>query len=206
MRLPGTQKVLILSAILFLVSAIGTALPQTLVQFIVFRFVGGLGVGAASLTSPMYIAEIAPARMRGRMVSVNQFAIIFVMLVVYFVNYYIASGEETAWNVQTGWRWMFGSESLPALCLLLLLFLVPESPRWLVKQGREPEARRILCRLQGDQEAQQEIQENHATITHESASLAQFFQPGMRLLFDHRDCPGRVTANYGYQCVSLFWQ
>ena len=93
----GRKKVLILSAILFLISAIGTALPQTLFQFIVFRFIGGLGVGAASMTSPMYIAEISPARIRGRMVSVNQFAIVFGMLLVYFVNYFIAKHGDQAW-------------------------------------------------------------------------------------------------------------
>ena len=131
----GRKKVLILSAILFLVSAIGTALPQTLFQFIVFRFIGGLGVGAASMTSPMYIAEISPARIRGRMVSVNQFAIVFGMLLVYFVNYFIAGSGNLAWNTQTGWRWMFGSESIPAMLLLLLTLLVPESPRWLTKRG-----------------------------------------------------------------------
>jgi len=178
----GRKKVLILSAILFLVSAIGTALPQTLFQFIVFRFIGGLGVGAASMTSPMYIAEISPARIRGRMVSVNQFAIVFGMLLVYFVNYFIAGSGGLAWNTQTGWRWMFGSESIPAMLLLLLTLLVPESPRWLTKKGRKDEALTILARVDGKKYARQEMVSIEETISHESGSLSQLFYPGMKLV------------------------
>jgi len=178
----GRKKVLILSAILFLVSAIGTALPQTLWQFIVFRLIGGLGVGAASMTSPMYIAEISPARIRGRMVSVNQFAIVFGMLLVYFVNYFIAGSGNLAWNTQTGWRWMFGSESLPAMLLLLLTLLVPESPRWLTKKGRKDEALTILARVDGKKYARQEMVSIEETISHESGSLSQLFYPGMKLV------------------------
>ncbi len=178
----GRKKVLILSAILFLVSAIGTALPQTLMQFIIFRFIGGLGVGAASMTSPMYIAEISPARIRGRMVSVNQFTIIFGMLTVYFINYFIAGLGDEAWNTQTGWRWMFGSESIPALLLLVLMFLVPESPRWLTRQGRADEALAILSRVDGDAYAQNEMQAIEQNLRMESVSLKQLFQPGLRIV------------------------
>ena len=135
---------LIVAAVLFLVSAVGTAVPPTLFWFDVFRLLGGIGVGAASMCSPMYIAEISPARIRGRMVSLNQLAIVFGMLAVYFVNYYIASLGDEAWNVQTGWRWMFGSEAIPALALLVLLLFVPESPRWLTQQGRRAEAVGVL--------------------------------------------------------------
>ena len=178
----GRKKVLILSAILFLVSAIGTALPKTLLQFIIFRFIGGLGVGAASMTSPMYIAEITPARIRGRMVSVNQFAIIFGMLVVYFINYFIAGCGDEAWNTETGWRWMFGSESVPALMLLILMSLVPETPRWLTKQNRKDEALRILSRVDGQKFAETEMAAIEDAISHESASLRQLFQPGMKIV------------------------
>jgi len=178
----GRKKVLILSAILFLISAIGTALPQTLWQFIVFRFIGGLGVGAASMTSPMYIAEISPARIRGRMVSVNQFAIVFGMLLVYFVNYFIAGSGDQAWNTETGWRWMFGSESLPAMLLLLLMLLVPESPRWLTKKGRKDEALAILARVDGTEYAREEMVSIEETISHESGSISQLFHPGMKLV------------------------
>jgi SP family xylose:H+ symportor-like MFS transporter len=178
----GRKKVLILSAVMFLISAIGTALPQNLMQFVIFRIIGGLGVGAASMTSPMYIAEISPAKIRGRMVSVNQFAIIFGMLVVYFVNYFIAGSGDQAWNTETGWRWMFGSESIPAVLLLVLLFFVPESPRWLTRQNQKDKALRILSKVDGEEYAKKEMQMIEETLSHESGSLSQLFHPGMRVV------------------------
>ncbi len=177
----GRKKVLIISAVLFLVSALGTALPRNLAEFIIFRIVGGLGVGAASMTSPMYIAEITPARIRGRMVSVNQFAIIFGMLVVYFVNYFIAGRADQVWNTETGWRWMFGSEALPALLLLILMFTVPETPRWLAKQNRKDKALGILTRVGGIEFAKKEMISIEQTIAQESGSIGQLFRPGMRV-------------------------
>lgn len=178
----GRKKVLILSAILFLISAIGTALPRTITAFILYRILGGIGVGAASMSSPMYIAEISPARIRGRMVSINQFAIVTGFLVVYFVNYFIALQGDEVWNTQAGWRWMFGSESLPAVMLLVLLFLVPESPRWLTKQGRTDEALDVLTRVNGPAYAQAELLEIRETLAHESGSLRQLLQPGMKIV------------------------
>jgi SP family xylose:H+ symportor-like MFS transporter len=178
----GRKKVLIISAVLFLVSAIGTAFPKEIATFIVFRMIGGVGVGAAALSSPMYIAEISPARIRGRMVSVNQFAIVTGFLVVYFVNYFIALQGDPAWNQQVGWRWMFGSEALPALLLLVLLFFVPESPRWLTKQNRGDEALGILMRVDGVRYAETELLEIKDAIAHESGSLRQLFQPGMKIV------------------------
>ena len=178
----GRRTALILAAFLFLVSAVGTAMPRTLTQFILFRMIGGLGVGIASMTSPMYIAEISPARIRGRMVSLNQFAIIFGMLVVYFVNYFIAGAGDEAWNVATGWRWMFGSEAIPAVLLLLLLFTVPESPRFLTKQGREDRARRVLARVGGPEHADRELAEIKSSLTEKSGSPAWLFSPKMRIV------------------------
>lgn len=175
----GRKKVLIFAAVMFLISAIGTAIPRTLTQFIIFRIVGGIGVGAASMTSPMYIAEISPAKIRGRMVSLNQFAIIFGMLVVYFVNYFIERQGDESWNLTSGWRWMFGSESLPACMLLVLMFFVPETPRWLAKQGRHNEALEVLTKVGGQVHAESEMNEIETTISHESASLSQLFEPKM---------------------------
>ena len=178
----GRKATLILAAVLFLISAVGSAIPRSLTEFIIYRIIGGLGVGAASMTSPMYIAEISPARIRGRMVSLNQFAIIFGMLVVYFVNYFIAAGGDAAWNTSTGWRWMLGSEALPALLLLVLLFFVPESPRWLTKQGKSEKARAILARVDGRAHADREMQQIEATLRMESGSVTQLFAPGMRIV------------------------
>jgi len=178
----GRKKALIVSAVFFFVSAVGTAIPRTLTAFILYRILGGLGVVAASMISPMYIAEISPARMRGRMVSINQFAIVSGFLVVYFVNYFIALQGDAAWNERLGWRWMFGSESLPAFGLLILSLVVPESPRWLTKQGRTAEALHILGRVDGSAYAQAELAEIKETVRHESGSLRQLLQPGMRII------------------------
>lgn len=178
----GRKKVLIISAILFLVSAIGTALPRNLTEFIIFRIIGGIGVGAASITSPMYIAEISPARKRGQLVSVNQFAIISGMLIVYFANYFISLQGDEQWNIQVGWRWMFGSGTLPALLFLVLLFLVPESPRWLAKQKYEGKALAILTKVDGDENAKKELDAIRDAVAHETGSITQLFLPGMKIV------------------------
>jgi len=151
----GRKRGLILAAILFLISALGSAMPEklnfmglaTISSFIFYRVLGGIGVGLASMLSPMYIAEIAPANIRGKLVSWNQFAIIFGMVVVYFVNYFIARGQAAEWITATGWRWMFGSETIPALLFLVLLFFIPESPRFLVLKQQENEALKLLQRI-----------------------------------------------------------
>jgi len=178
----GRRKVMIISALLFLISAVGSALPHNITEFILFRFIGGLGVGAASMVSPMYIAEVSPARIRGRMVSLNQLAIVAGMLVVYFVNFFIAGLGDQAWNVNNGWRWMFGSESIPAVILLILAFFIPESPRWLIKQGRKGEAFEILAKVDGHEFAVTETERIESAVSHESGSLAQLFHPGMRMI------------------------
>lgn len=176
----GRRKALLISAVLFTVSGIGTALPRTLAEFVIARMLGGVGIGMASLLSPLYIAEISPAAIRGRLVSYNQFAIVTGMLVVYFVNYFIANLGSEQWNINTGWRWMFGSETLPAFLFFLLLLFVPESPRWLVKQRRHEEAYEVLRRAGGEEHARDELQSIEESIHQESSSLAQLFQPGMR--------------------------
>ncbi len=177
----GRKKVLLFCAVLFVISAVGTAVPRSQFVFVIFRAIGGIGVGAASMTSPMYIAEVSPARIRGRMVSLNQLAIVFGMLAVYFVNYAIARSGDSAWNVELGWRWMFASETVPAVMLLVLLLFVPESPRWLVKQARSDEALAILRRVNGSSKAQKELVSIKDAIGRESESLGQLLAPGMRM-------------------------
>jgi SP family xylose:H+ symportor-like MFS transporter len=176
----GRKKTLVLSGILFLASAIGTAIPNEFYLFVLFRMLGGIGVGVASMASPMYIAEITPANVRGRMVSVNQFAIVTGMLIIYFVNYFIALSGDEAWNISTGWRWMFASGAIPSVVFLLLLFLVPESPRWLIEKGSKEKARAILARIGGNAYADTETQLIEATLNQEVETLGQLFRTGWR--------------------------
>ncbi len=175
----GRKRALLLSAALFTISGVGSAIPQTLVQFNVARVLGGLGIGMASLLSPLYIAEIAPPDIRGRLVSYNQFAIVIGILTVYFVNYYIAGLGDDIWNITTGWRWMFGSEVLPAFLFFLTLLAIPESPRWLVKNGNEERAFGILSRLATPGEARAEVAAIKATVTQQEESVAGLFSRGM---------------------------
>ena len=151
----GRRNGLILAAVLFAISAIGSTFPEKLnifgvehiIAFIIYRIIGGVGVGLASMLSPMYIAEIAPSSIRGKLVSWNQFAIIFGMLIVYFVNYTIALNGDDQWLTETGWRWMFASETVPAILFLILLLFVPETPRYLVIQNNESRAFQLLKKL-----------------------------------------------------------
>ena len=188
---------------LFTISAIGAALPSSVTQFVVARILGGLGIGMASMLSPLYIAEVAPARIRGRMVSLNQLAIVSGMVVVYYVNSLIANLGDNAWNVAVGWRWMFASGALPAVLFFVLLFLVPESPRWLTERGREPEALAILERVGGREEAAAQMQEIRAVLAQESGSLGQLFERGMRRPLGDRRGAGRSPADYRHQRGAL---
>jgi MFS transporter, SP family, xylose:H+ symportor len=176
----GRKVTLLAAAVLFLVSALGSAFPRTFTEFVIYRILGGLGVGIASITSPMYIAEISPARLRGRMVSMNQFAIILGMLAVYFVNYFIARQGDQAWNVAHGWRWMFGSEAVPAITLLLALFFVPESPRFLCRKGKTARARAILARIGGEAHADREMAEIMTALRQEDGAMRELLRPGLR--------------------------
>ncbi|WP_147803318.1 D-xylose transporter XylE [Alkalicoccus halolimnae] len=155
----GRKRTLILAAALFLVSAVGSAFPELLfftrgeptiallLTFNLYRIVGGIGVGLASAVAPMYISEIAPAKIRGTLVSLNQFAIIFGMLVVYFVNWGIGRGQTMEWINDVGWRYMFLSEAIPALLFLLLLFTVPETPRYLISINKDEKAKTVLSKI-----------------------------------------------------------
>ncbi|HUA67029.1 MAG TPA: sugar porter family MFS transporter, partial [Candidatus Saccharimonadales bacterium] len=185
---------LIFAAVLFLVSALGAAAPEFpfatvghggpayMWNFVIYRIISGIGVGLASMLSPMYIAEIAPAKMRGNLVAWNQFAIIFGMLVIYFVNYGIArAGNSDVWLNTIGWRYMFLSGAIPAVAFLLLLFLVPETPCYLMLRGNEAGARAVLSRLTTVDDGEREISEIRASLAeHHSGKLFSF---GALLIF-----------------------
>lgn len=189
----GRKRGLIVAAVLFLISALGSAAPEFLFapighggpgyiwNFVFYRIVGGIGVGLASMLSPMYIAEIAPARLRGNLVAWNQLAIIFGMMLVYFVNYGIArAGGGDAWLNDVGWRYMFASGAIPSALFLSLLFLVPETPRYLMLKDREADARVVLSRLVTPAEQELEITEIRASLAqHHSGSMFSF---GVRIL------------------------
>ena len=164
----GRKLPLIISALLFSIAAIGTGAVNSFSWFVVFRLVGGLGIGLASALSPVYIAEIAPAHIRGRLVSINQLTIVVGILAAQIINYFIAdkvpegaSNEFilSSWNGQTGWRWMFWAGAVPALLFLGLSFILPESPRYLLKIGNEIKAKSVLTKLIGEQHATHEIKE-----------------------------------------------
>ncbi|MFM2481993.1 sugar porter family MFS transporter [Celerinatantimonas sp. YJH-8] len=167
----GRRGALIIAAILFLVSAIGSAVAGSDWSFVIYRIIGGLGVGIASMVSPMYIAEIAPPGKRGGLVACNQFAIIFGMLVVYFVNYGIALLGPDSWLNQVGWRYMFGSEIIPAGLFLGLLFIVPETPRWLALQHRDQQAQALLNRLNSPEQAKQQWTEIQNSMQQSQGSI-----------------------------------
>lgn len=171
----GRKKVLILTAVLFAVSAIGAALPENLTQFAIFRFIGGLGIGAASMVSPLYITELAPAGIRGKLVSYYQLAIVIGIVVIFFVNSLIQSSGDEAWNVEYGWRYMMASGLLPALLFFVSLFFVPESPRWLTKENREPEAMKILAGINGEAKAVDIMKEVKEALKEEQGTLGELF-------------------------------
>lgn len=170
----GRKRLMLISAVLFFVSALGCALPRTVVQFVVFRFVGGLGIGSTSILAPLYIAEVSPARIRGALVSVNQMAIVSGILLAYFVNWAFAGTGPS------NWRWMYGTGAVPALAFFLLLLRVPESPRWLVKKGREAEALDVLNRVNDPVTAGAEVRSIRETIALEKGSLGELFKPWFR--------------------------
>ncbi len=176
----GRKKVLILSAILFAVSAIGSSIPNNLTQFVIARLIGGIGVGIASMLSPMYISEIAPAKIRGTLVTLYQLAIVLGINIIYFVNLKISTSGSEQWNIDTGWRIMLGSEVIPALLFLILLLFIPESPRWLASKGKSEDATLILEKLNGKEQATKLLKEIEESFLNEKGTFKELFQPGLR--------------------------
>jgi SP family arabinose:H+ symporter-like MFS transporter len=189
----GRRPVLKVAAILFTVSAIASAIAPDYLTLVIARMLGGFGVGAALIIAPMYIAEISPADLRGRMVSFNQLNIVVGISVAYFSNYLILNlgQSDLAW-AQTlnmgewNWRWMLGVEALPAIAYFFGLFSVPESPRWLVMQEKEDDALEILEKVAGKEQARLDLEavheSLHAEAHQEKGSVKELFLPAMRLV------------------------
>lgn len=182
----GRKRSLMVASVLFFASALGSAFPEflffergnptmgLLLMFNFYRVIGGIGVGLASAVCPMYIGEVAPADIRGRLVSFNQFAIIFGMLVVYFVNWGIARGQSIEYINDSGWRLMFLSEAIPAGLFGILLFFVPETPRYLALTNHDGKALSILTKINGVQKAKQILTEIKQSVETSSAKLFSY--------------------------------
>jgi SP family arabinose:H+ symporter-like MFS transporter len=204
----GRKKLLLLAALLFTATGILTALAPDFTFFVVNRLFGGVAIGLASNLSPMYIAEISPAAVRGKFVSVNQLTIVIGILAAQLANWLIArpvpAGATPAdilksWNGQFGWRWMFGAEAVPAFLFFVLMFTVPESPRWLVKNGRAAEAEKVLTRVGGPElaaKAVAEIRETLATTDIQKVRFRALLEPGMAGVI----ATGVVLAVYQQWC------
>lgn len=176
----GRKPALIAAALVFTVSSIGTGMAPTFEAFVLWRMCGGLAIGLASSLSPMYIAEVSPAGMRGRLVCLNELTIVIGLLMAQITNWLIAShgsGDLLQRNADIGWRWMFGATAVPATVFLIGMFFVPESPRWLALRGREDEARQTLVQLGGEESAAiilAEIEESVRGTEHRASISTEF--------------------------------
>lgn len=185
----GRKRLLIAAGLVFAVSSIGTAMASSFAVFVPWRIAGGFAIGMASSLSPMYIAEVAPAQFRGKLVSLNQLTIVIGILLAQVVNWVIARPVPLnftslevlqSWNGQVGWRWMFGVTVIPSVLFFVSMFVVPESPRWLAKNSAHEEARRVLSRIGGEAYGAQALAEIEATVA-DDTNRAE-----LRMLLDHR--------------------
>jgi len=188
----GRKNILLLSGLFFALSAVGCAISGSFNGLVVYRLIGGMGVGVASMLSPLYISEIAPAKNRGRLVALYQLAITLGILVAYFANTYLlglstseslidSTGMTNKIFVEEVWRAMLGSETLPAVIFLLLLLTIPKSPRWLAMKGKKEQAKNILLRFVTEKEANEEIQNVEAVLAKESGGIKAVFSGPFKL-------------------------
>ncbi len=188
----GRRRILLLSAILFAISSALTGWAYSFSSFILWRIVGGAAIGLSSNISPLYIAEVSPAAIRGRLVSLNQFAIVIGILLAQIVNWQIARPVPVhissalflqSWNVQYGWRWMFTAVVIPAIIFTLTSSFIPESPRWLLANGEVAKARNILRRIGGTQYAESEVRSIADALAHEEGERygwSELLRPGVQ--------------------------
>ncbi|TCP94744.1 SP family xylose:H+ symportor-like MFS transporter [Cricetibacter osteomyelitidis] len=163
----GRKKTLIIAALLFTISAIGSALATNFVWFVIYRMIGGLAVGIASAISPMYISEVAPKNYRGTATAMNSFAIVFGQILIFYINYQLAQGMAREWLVNLGWRYMLGSEAIPCIMFLLAVAFIPESPRWNAMRGRDDLAFVTLSKISNPTHAQNLLTEIKSSIARE---------------------------------------
>ncbi len=217
----GRKPMLLLSAMLFTLSSIGTALSNTFVVFVTWRIAGGLAIGLASSLSPMYIAEVSPALFRGKLVSINQLTVVIGILLAQLVNWLIARPVPptataadilNSWNGQVGWRWMFGVTAIPATLFFIGTFMIPESPRWLAAKGATDKARSILARIGGSAYSDQALAEIRATVMNKTkeSEFRKLLEPSIRkpllvgtvLAIFQQWCGINVIFNYAEEVFS----
>lgn len=177
----GRKKLLLLAAGLFIVASIGTGAANHFTLFIIYRMLGGIGIGLASNLSPMYIAEVSPSKVRGQFVSLNQLTIVIGILAAQLINWHIAEPVATGatpadilntWNGQEGWRWMFYACAVPAILFFVFVLFIPESPRWLVSKGKSEKAFHIMKRITGEEVARIELKEITNTIHNDESGIS----------------------------------
>ena len=216
----GRKPLLIVAAVVFAVSSVGTGMASTFTSFVVWRITGGLAIGFASNLSPMYIAEVAPAQLRGKLVSLNQLTIVIGILLAQLVNWMIAkpiapnaSAQQIleSWNGQIGWRWMFGVTAIPSLLFLLAMLLAPESPRWLAKNSFTERARRVLQRIGGEDYSIRALKDIETSLADsEKSDFRALLQPriakvlilGVSLAALQQWCGINVIFNYAEEVFS----
>ena len=182
----GRKKALIFGSFCYFVSALFSAIPYNFTIFLLARMLGGIGVGMASALVPMYIAEISPAKIRGALGTLNQMAIAFGMVRAYIANWQIDKMHTLETNITTGWRWMFGSECFPALAFAIIMFIVPETPRWLLMKNRKEEALTVLERVNGSREE----------ALQQSESIMQSLQADTKKTYEKVSFFPRVFSEY----------
>lgn len=212
----GRKLPLIFSAALFTISALGTGYVDSFTLFIIYRLIGGLGIGMASTLSPMYIAEIAPAKYRGQFVAINQLTLVIGILAAQVANFFIAEAIPdsstpemilASWNGQTGWRWMFWAELIPAILFFILMFIVPKSPRFLVKINEPETAKNVLAKIGGEAYAQEELNSVKLTLVEsgkakvniadlKSAKIKPILVIGIVLAIFQQWCGINIIFNY----------
>ncbi len=179
----GRKKLLMVSAVFFIISALGSAFAIDVTTLVLARILGGLGIGFASALSVTYISECAPPAIRGRLGSLYQLFTIFGICATFYINYGVANSGSYEWGgLEAGWRWMLGYGTIPGIIFMLLLFFIPESPRFLIQKGEDEEAFNILKRINGEEVARKEEREIKASIKEEQSSSAkELLKPGLRM-------------------------
>jgi sugar porter (SP) family MFS transporter len=217
----GRKRLLIAAGLVFAVSSVGTGTARSFGVFVPWRIMGGFAIGMASSLSPMYIAEVAPAHFRGKLVSLNQLTIVVGILMAQLINWLIAKPVPVnasaidilnSWNGQVGWRWMFGVTAIPSVLFFISMFLVPESPRWLAKNGAGERARRVLSRIGGEPYGTQALGEIEATIAQDvnrvdfrmllDGKLLKILSVGVVLAVLQQWCGINVIFNYAEEVFS----